>query len=74
MTQVIVLKGQRVLLEKEHYGEIMDKFIDINKNFLLFLCKDNDYGDILTGKLEAQNLDAEREGPNMAFLRGIDNP
>lgn len=52
----------------------MDKFIDINKNFLLFLCKDNDYGDILTGKLEAQNLDAEREGPNMAFLRGIDNP
>jgi hypothetical protein len=26
------------LLEKEHYGEIMEKFLTINKNFLDFLC------------------------------------
>ena len=48
LSQVIILKGRRVLLEKEHYGEIMEKFIDLNKNFMLFLCKDEDYGDIIS--------------------------
>ena len=30
----------------------MEKFIDLNKNFMLFLCKDEDYGDIITQKEE----------------------
>jgi hypothetical protein len=61
------------LLEKEHYGEIMEKFLDINKNFLLFLCKDTDYGDILTGKIECEGKENDRF-KEMTFLKGIDNP
>jgi hypothetical protein len=46
LAQVIILKGRRVLFEKEHYGEIMDKFLGVNKNFLHYLCKDEAYGDV----------------------------
>ena len=42
LAQVIILKGQRVLLEKEHYGEIMEKFLTLNKNFLDFLCENEE--------------------------------
>jgi hypothetical protein len=44
LAEVIILKGRRVLLEKEHYGEIMEKFLALSKDYLLFLCKDEDYG------------------------------
>lgn len=44
LAEVVILKGQRVLLEKEHYGEIMEKFLTLNKDFLLFLCQDEGYG------------------------------
>ena len=42
LAQVIILKGQRVLLEKEHYGEIMEKFLTLNKNYLGFLCDEGE--------------------------------
>ena len=51
----------------------MEKFLDINKNFLLFLCKDTDYGDILTGKIECEGKENDRF-KEMNFLKGIDNP
>ena len=47
LSKVIILKGQRVLLEKEHYQEIMTTFINLNKEFMMFLCKDEEYGDIM---------------------------
>jgi hypothetical protein len=42
----VILKGQRILLEKEHYGEIMEKFLDLNKNYMLFLCNDHEYSSV----------------------------
>lgn len=46
LSKVVILKGQRVLLEKEHYQEIMEGFINLNKDFLMFLCKDEAYGEV----------------------------
>lgn len=64
LSQIIILKGQRVLLEKEHYGLILEKFLDVNKNFLNFLVQDEHYGEILernnNEKNEYQN-DHEKE-------------
>lgn len=43
LTQIIILKGRKVLLEKEHYSEIMNRYIEVCKNYMIFLCKDEDY-------------------------------
>ena len=59
LSQIIILKGQRVLLEKEHYGEIIEQFLDLNKNFLNFLIQDEYYGEIL----ESQNNDKIPKDP-----------
>ena len=48
LCKVIVLKGQKVLLEKEHYGTIMEEFLSVCKNFMLFLCQDESYGEIVS--------------------------
>ena len=51
----------------------MEKFLDINKNFLLFLCKDTDYGDKirypnwLIGKIECEGKENDRF-KEMTFL------
>mmetsp|Transcript_7944 Transcript_7944/g.12291 ORF Transcript_7944/g.12291 Transcript_7944/m.12291 type:complete len:145 (+) Transcript_7944:705-1139(+) len=37
LCKIIVLKGQKVLLEKEHYGSIMEDFLELSKSFMLFL-------------------------------------
>ena len=47
LTSIVVLKGRKVLLEKEHYSEIMSQYIEICKNYMLFLCKDEDYSEYL---------------------------
>ena len=57
LSQIIILKGQRVLLEKEHYGQIMEKFLDVNKNFLNFLIQDEYYGDILESRSKEKDPD-----------------
>ena len=46
LSKVLILKGRKVLLEKDHYHDIMKDFVDLNKDFLLFLCKDEAYGKI----------------------------
>lgn len=43
LTQIVVLKGRKVLLEKEHYSEIMSRYLEVCKNYMLFLCKDEGY-------------------------------
>ena len=66
----MILKGNRILLEKEHYGQIMEKFIKLNKNFLLFLCKDEDYGNFVDAeggteqeaKTKSPSPDQEKKG------------
>jgi hypothetical protein len=44
-------------LEKEHYGEIMEKFLTVNKNFLSFLVQDEHYGENLA--LNDEELDVD---------------
>jgi hypothetical protein len=54
------------LLEKEHYGQIMEKFIKLNKNFLLFLCKDEDYGNFVDAEGgNEQKVDPTSPSPNL---------
>lgn len=57
LSEIIILKGQRVLLEKEHYGQIMEKFLDVNKNFLNFLIQDENYGEILESRSKEKDPD-----------------
>lgn len=44
LTQLMSLKGHRVLLDNEHYRAVMSSLVDVSKDFLLFLCKDEAYG------------------------------
>lgn len=46
LTEIIILKGRRVLLEKENYHTIMSKMMKLSKDFLFFLTKDEAYGDL----------------------------
>ena len=50
LAEVLMLKGGKVLFEKEHYGEIMNKYVDICNNYMLWLAKDEDYGTFITDK------------------------
>lgn len=58
LSNVVILKGQNVLLEKEHYKDILKSFVNLNKDFLLYLCKDGQYGDV---KNFMEGNDTERE-------------
>ena len=46
LSRVLTLKGHKVLLEKEHYQDMLKTFVNVNRDFLLFLCKDEAYGEI----------------------------
>ena len=41
----------------------MEKFIKLNKNFLLFLCKDEDYGKFVDAEAGAEQ-EAEAKSPS----------
>jgi hypothetical protein len=49
LTKVMVLKGHKVLLEKDHYQDILQNFTETCRDFMLFLCKDEAYGSIKAG-------------------------
>lgn len=58
---MILLKGRRVLLEKEHYAEIMEKYLDICKNYMLFLCKDEEYQAAMVKNEDEDGLGMEEQ-------------
>lgn len=52
------------MLEKEHYGEIMESFINLSKNFMLFLGKDEEYGEIISGASQSKGVEEVNTAPN----------
>lgn len=61
LTQIVVLKGRKVLLEKEHYSEIMSRYLEVCKNYMLFLCKDEAYTSYINQYKSGEEVSQEED-------------
>jgi hypothetical protein len=53
-----------VLLEKEHYQDMLKTFVNVNRDFLLFLCKDEAYGEIKSvQEVHGETTQSAEDGP-----------
>jgi hypothetical protein len=39
----LILKGKKEMFVNENYQNTMEKFIELCKNYMIFLCKDDEY-------------------------------
>lgn len=44
LNKVMNLKGHKMLLENDHYKDMMNQLVDVSKDFFMFLSKDEAYG------------------------------
>jgi hypothetical protein len=50
------LKGKKEMFVNENYQAIMEKFIELCKNYMMFLCKDDEYYNYISSSKENEIL------------------
>ena len=52
LSNIVILKGRRVLLEPENYSSMLMNYLDVCQRYMLFLCKDEQYASFIDGNTQ----------------------